>query len=343
MKRFWIEFIIHIIFWVSTTWLITSGFSIQSHEIEVINGVETINIVRNNWLIYQILLCIVISAITFYLNARLIFKLNQTKTNNKPIWYSALIFVIVLIIIYVITVPGLYSNMPPVPALIAFGIFFFYFALSIAYGLARLWVYNNQRQQQLVFDKKQAELTLLRNQLKPHFLFNALNNLLSMVNPSENSKLINSFERLSQLLRYIIEETNTDKVSIAKEIEFLKNYIDLQMLRFNEDEVNVQFNIHGPYNSQKVEPGLFIAFVENAFKYGTEPEKKATIDIEFDLSGINTIQFQIKNKVMMKNLNGVGSGIEATRKRLELIYPAKHQFSISDSENFIVKLKLSTL
>lgn len=343
MKSKWIEVVIHIIFWVSTAWLIVSGFSVQSHEVELINGVETVTIVRNNGLFYQLIVCVIVSIITFYFTTWLIFKMNHAKTNKSSIWYSALTFVIVLTVIYVLTEFRFFVKVPPIPKQIAFGIVTFYFALSIAYGLTKLLIYNSQRERQLTIDKKQAELNLLRNQLQPHFLFNAINNLLSMVNPSENPRLVNSFERLSQLLRYVIEETRTDKVSIAKEIEFLKNYIELQLLRFNEGEVNVDFNLIGQYDNQRVEPGLFIAFLENAFKYGTEPEKKAAIEIEFDLSEQNSIQFKIKNKVLMTNVSGVGTGIEATRKRLDLIYPNAHQLSISHSKDFIIKLTLNTI
>ncbi|MBN1186988.1 MAG: histidine kinase [Bacteroidales bacterium] len=342
MKSYWIEVIIHTLFWVSTAWLITSSFSIESHEIEIIDGIETINIVRNNGLYYQLLFCVFISVIAFYINAWLIFNLNRVKTDLSPILFSALAFVIVLILIYVVIEFRPFNNVPPIPKQIAFGIVTFYFSLSIAYGLARLWMYNNQRQQQLILEKKQAELTLLRNQLQPHFLFNALNNLLSMVNPSENPKLINSFGRLSQLLRYVIEGTNTEKVSIEKEIEFQKNYIELQMLRFNEDEVQVKIDVRGEHDTQFVEPGLFIVFVENAFKYGTEPEKLTRIEIEFDLSKTDLVQFKIKNKIMMKNSNGVGTGIETTRKRLDLIYPNKHRLTISSTDYFIVQLTINT-
>lgn len=343
MKRKWIEGVVHTIFWISTAWLLASGFSVQSHDIEIINDEETVTIIRNNKLIYQILLYIVVSVIAFYFNIYLIFKLNQYKTNKNPVLYSALTFAVVLIMTYTLTEIRLFGNMPPIPKQIAFGIVIFYFTLSIAYSLTSILIYNNKREQQLIVDKKQAELTLLRNQLQPHFLFNAINNLLSMVNHFENPKLVNSFERLSQLLRYVIEETQTDKVSIAREIEFLKNYIELQLLRFDEDEANIQFNVCGQYDSQKVEPGLFIAFVENAFKYGIEPEKTATIEIEFDLSKLNTIQFTIRNKILMTNTNGVGTGIESTRKRLNLIYPNAHQLSVSQSEDFIVKLTINTI
>jgi len=343
MRKNWKELVVHIIFWVSTAWLITSGFSVVSHDIEIINDVETVHIVRNNALIYQILLCIVVSVIAFYLNTWLIFKLNRVRTRTSSVGYSALVFLVVLIVIYGVTEVRFFSHAPPIPPELAFGIVIFYFALSVAYGLAKLLIYNNQRQQELMMDKKQAELTLLRNQLQPHFLFNAINNLLSLVNPSENPKLVDSFDRLSQLLRYVIEESGTDQVSIKKEIEFLKNYIQLQLLRFNEDEVDIDFHVKGPYDAQQVEPGLFIGFVENAFKFGTEPEKTAKIEITFDLSKQNSMYFLIKNKVLMRNLNGVGSGIEATRKRLDLIYPNAYQLSISQSEDFIVELTIHTL
>jgi sensor histidine kinase YesM len=342
MKKYGLEIILHITFWLSTAWLIASSYSIEAHEINIINGVEKVNIVRNNGLVYQILLIILVSAISFYLNIWLVFKRNQAETNKIPIRDSALTFASALIVIAVLTDLRFFSDAPPLPKQLAFGILVFYFALSVNYSLVKLWIYNNQRQHQLILDKRQAELNLVRNQLQPHFLFNALNNLLSMVNPAENPKLVASFEQLSQLLRYVIEGTKAEKVSVAKEIEFLKNYIELQKLRFKEGEVDVQFKVVGPFTTQKVEPGLFIAFVENAFKYGTEPEESVTIDIAFDLSEPNTVHFKVKNKVLMKNINGVGTGIDATRKRLALIYPKQHKLSVSNENDFLVQLTIRT-
>jgi LytS/YehU family sensor histidine kinase len=163
-----------------------------------------------------------------------------------------------------------------------------------------------------------------------------------MVNPSDNPKLVSSFDKLSQLLRFLIEDNKAEKITISKEIEFLKNYIELQKLRFNEDELDIQFKVNGSFDTQKVEPGLFIPFVENAFKYGTEPEKHVTIEIEFDLSKIDLIQFIIKNKIMMSHSNRLGTGIEVSRKRLNLIYPDRHKLTISKEEDFIVQLTIRT-
>lgn len=341
MKSRWVEGIIHILFWVSTGWLIISGFSIQSHEIEVVNDVETVIVNRNAGLIYQLFGCILVSIVLFYLNTFVVLKQNRINAKS-PIWYSVLILMGVLVVIYLISEYRFFDQGPNLPIQISSGIVIFYFTISIAYSLLKILINNHQREQQLIVDKKQAELTLLRNQLQPHFLFNAINNLLSMVNPADNPKLANSFDRLSKLLRYVIEENHADKVNIGNEIDFLKNYIDLQLLRFDDGEVNVNFSIEGPYDKQPIEPGLFIAFVENAFKYGTEPEKTTTIEISFDLTNPDEIHFFSKNNTLMTNKNGPGTGIESTQKRLALIYPQKHQLSISHSDNFIIRLTINT-
>ena len=343
MRKRWIEIVLHVVFWISTSWLITSSFSIQAQEIEIVEGVKKINIVRNFGLAYQLLLIIFISAVSFYFNAWLLLQRNRSRINRNAIKYSALIFALTLLVVYGFSCFSIFGNLPPIPKQLALGIAIFYFSLSVSYSLAKLWVYNNQRQHQLLVDRRQAELALLRNQLQPHFLFNALNNLLAMVVPSENPKLAESIEQLSQLLRFVIEGTKEEKVSIAKEIEFLRNYVALQKLRFNEDEVIVSFKVIGQNENQKVEPGLFIAFVENAFKYGTEPEKSSTIEIEFDLSKSDSIEFQIKNEVLMKHIDGVGTGIDSTQKRLELIYPGKHTLTVSKSDDFLVHLIISTI
>jgi LytS/YehU family sensor histidine kinase len=114
------------------------------------------------------------------------------------------------------------------------------------------------------------------------------------------------------------------------------------MLRFEEDEVQVQFKVVGENGNQAIEPGLLIPFVENAFKYGTEPERVSNIDVLFDLSKADLIQFEVKNKIMMPNTSGAGTGINATKKRLEIIYPDQHELRISNGDDFIVRLNIHT-
>jgi hypothetical protein len=340
MKSRIVEIFLHILFWSTTAWLLTNSFSVQFRQLKIIDGIETVNVIRNNTVMWQILKCITVGAIIFYISFWKII-LNK-KFKKESIFWLLLYLGIGILFTYLINISHTVPNQPLLPLPISYGIVIFYFTVSVAYGIAKLFYRAQQLQQQILIDKKQTELTLLRNQLQPHFLFNALNNLLSMVEPNKNPKLADSFERLSFLLRYVIEETQSEKVSIQKEISFLKNYVELQKLRFNENEVIVNFSVKGEYLVQKIEPGLYITFVENAFKYGTEPEQKCEIDIHFDLTNKNSIYFKIQNIVMVSNIKSNKTGIETTQKRLGLIYPDKHELNIQQNEKFIVNLKIWT-
>lgn len=336
----WKTIIIHLFFWVSTGWLITSGFSIEHQEMEIINGVERVETLRNAQLIFKLIFCVFISVIISYTNVWNLGKLTSSAHRPTIISRSILIYLVGLT---VLVISNQFSNTLRLPLSLLAGITFFYFTISIAFGLTRMWVKTDRDQRQLQLEKKQAEINLMRNQLQPHFLFNALNNLLSMVDQQSSPKLARSFDELSQLLRYVIDETKSGEVSIQQEIDFTKNYIALQLLRFETDEVDVDLHVKGEYNNQKVEPGLFVSFVENAFKYGTEPERKSTIDINFDISQPNQIQFSVKNELVNQiNNTGNGTGIETVRKRLALIYPEKHSLEIKSKDSFEVNLKLET-
>ncbi|MGB5371736.1 MAG: hypothetical protein WBN18_15010, partial [Flavobacteriaceae bacterium] len=131
MKKIWIEVFIHVLFWISTSWLITTSFSIQSHEIELNNGLETVNIVRNNGLAYQLLLCIMVSFFAFYLNYWLLIKRNRTAKTKT--WGGLSVFTALLIVTYFLVEFRFFMETLPIPKQIAFGIAIFYFALSIAY------------------------------------------------------------------------------------------------------------------------------------------------------------------------------------------------------------------
>jgi sensor histidine kinase YesM len=340
MKNRFLEILLHILFWVATTWLLTSSFSVQMRQLRIIDGIETVNIVRNSGLMFQILKCIGVAVVVFYSTAWSLLRRSELK--KQAILLSLCLFGVGFWVIYCIITFAAAAQSPPLPTAIAFGILTFYGTVSVAYSITKLFYRHHERQQQLLLDKKQTELTLLRNQLQPHFLFNALNNLLSMVKPDDNPKLMDSFERLSQLLRYVIEETKSEKVSIRKEISFLENYIELQKLRFNDHEVVVNFKVKGQYLDQKIEPGLYITFVENAFKYGTEPEQNCVIDIDFDVTKSDFIDFNIQNKIMINNVIGSKTGIETTRRRLALIYPEKYQLAVTETEIFIVNLTIQT-
>ena len=329
-----------LVFWIGSGWLITSSFSIMAHEIEMIDGQEVVRVVRDPGLMRQTLMHVGLSLALFYGNLWLMLRLHHDK--QKTAIAVVTLFLSGLALVYANASYQISIATLALPPQLSYGIVVFYLTISTASALTILWLRNEKRQQQLVVDKKQAELNLLRNQLQPHFLFNALNNMLSMVRHDENPNLSAAFERLSMLLRHVIEESSGETVTIEKEIAFLKHYIELQLLRFSPGEVTIDFDVEGEFNRQHIEPGLFIAFVENAFKYGTEPENKASIRIHFDLTRPDEVMFEIKNKVLMQSQNGTGTGLENTRKRLELIYPGKHQLSIHKGDDFSVELKITT-
>lgn len=343
MKERWLEILLNILFWGATSWFIISGFSIESQEMEIINGHETIHTVRNETLIIKLILCISISLIIFYSNLWLINKRAFSGNTATTVAWSLFIFITgagLFFLSEVLNVTGL-QIMLPMP--LAGGIFCFYYAVSSTYGFGKVWARSEKRRQQLLLDKKQAELTMLRNQLQPHFLFNALNNLLSMVDQKDSPMLARALGELSQLLRYVVDEAQADKVPIHKEISFLKNYAALQLLRYDPGEVVFDLNIEGEFDKQPVEPGIYLPFVENAFKYGTSPEEKSTIAVHFDLTKSNKIGFKIKNRIFSLHPDQArdGKGIDWTKERLRLVYPEKHQLQISRNGFFTVELNLT--
>ncbi len=344
MKIRWTEAAFNLIFWAASAWLIISGFSVESREIEIVNGTESIHTIRNASLQYHLVLLTGFSILMFYTNLLNMKRLNQRGPKSKILLITVLIYTFSLAA-FLITESFIAGGLAPsLPFSLSFGILIFYFTISVSYGLGRVWVQTEKQHQILLTEKKEAELTLLRNQLQPHFLFNALNNLLSMVDQQKSPKLAESFDQLSMLLRYVIDDTRPGNVTVSQEIAFLRNYVALQLLRFVPGEIIFDIQVDGTYGDQKVEPGLFIPFVENAFKYGPEPEKQSSISLGFDISRQNEIIFRIVNKISSYRVSdgGAGTGIASTQKRLNLIYPGKHTLEIIKDEDFLVILKIET-
>lgn len=187
---------------------------------------------------------------------------------------------------------------------------------------------------------KEAELKLLRMQLHPHFLFNTLNNLYSL-SVCKSEKTPEIIIKISDLLNYIIYECHSEKVWIEKEIEFLKSYIELEKIRF-DDNLKISFSIQGDFKGKKIAPMILHTFVENSFKHGAgKTIASSWIDIDLNLIS-NLLNFQISNnKTENKVRNPNGIGIENAKKRLQLLYPGKHKIEISDNEDsFVVFIEM---
>lgn len=344
MKKLHLEIPINILFWILTVWLISSSFSITFVDVDIVNGNEIINIQRDTVIIIQLLILSFCSFVMFYLNFFSILRLKKEQNLIRTAFISVAYLVLSIIIYHLTELLPPSSDFPSLSLSLSIGIMVFYFAVSTAYGLVKLWMFTENNRKLLLLEKKQAELTLLRSQLHPHFLFNTLNNLLAMVDQEHNPNLADSLNTLSDLLRYVVYDTAKGKVSIEKEISFVKNFSKLQMLRFEKDEIDYSFTVEGEFVQQPVEPGIFIPFVENAFKYGVEIENKSYINIKFDLLDSKMIRFSITNSLhrISDKKGGSGSGIKKAKERLNLVYPGKHKIEIQNNNFFHVFLEIET-
>jgi sensor histidine kinase YesM len=180
----------------------------------------------------------------------------------------------------------------------------------------------------------ESELRALKAQINPHFFFNTLNSIYS-ISLDRAEKAPELILRLSELMRHILYETRDDYVSMERQLNFLQNYIYLEQLRTDE-KIKIEMEIKGNHTDLMVAPLLFVPFIENAFKHvAREKDNLSFIRISFDLSHPDKISFFIKNKKdktpdPVRKTN-VGIGLANVRKRLNLLYPSKHELIISDA------------
>jgi two-component system, LytTR family, sensor kinase len=217
----------------------------------------------------------------------------------------------------------------------------FIFAISTCYRLL-LDRYNSERKKKEIENENLvSELSFLKSQVSPHFLFNTLNNIYSL--SLNNSDLASdAIMKLSQLLRYMLYESDVKLVSLDKEIEYLNNYIELQKMRISGD-VKIVFLTKGNLSENVIEPMLLIPFIENAFKHGIDYSKKSDISIDLNLSG-NTLHLKVENGITPNRENDKASGIglNNVRRRLNLLYPERHELTIEkNKEKYIINLEIT--
>lgn len=203
--------------------------------------------------------------------------------------------------------------------------------LSFLLKIDKLW-----KQSQL--EKRNAELSYLKSQVNPHFLYNTLNGIYAL-SLEDSAKTPDAIVRLSELMRYVTSEIENDFVLLSNEIKYIENYIELQKLRLG-DTVEVSFVCNVIGDNLMIAPLILMPFVENAFKHGLSA-KKSKIGINLEISAMEELKFQITNKKQTAQVSGTGIGLENVRKRLELIYGEQYQLNIKNADkDFFVELKL---
>ena len=209
--------------------------------------------------------------------------------------------------------------------------FVVYIFLTSLFRLARGYF----RLHEIEKEKTLTELKALKSQINPHFLFNSLNSIYSLARKN-STQTPEKVVQLSDLMRHIIYESDVDFIPLEKEVEMVKNYIELQNLRTSERN-KIKLKVLGKIEDKKIAPLLFLPFVENSFKHGLKGgAQNIFVEIRIEVSG-SILNFEIENskgktsEVTDSKYKGIG--IENVKKRLELIYPNSHLLKISDNKN----------
>jgi len=225
----------------------------------------------------------------------------------------------------------------------------FYLVLNILllattfFKLAEDWVFYNKNQNQLLTQQKQhveTQLTALRNQVNPHFLFNSLN-VIYALSLDKKDNITEAVVELSDILRYVIYDSNTDRVALKDEIELLKNYIAFQTHRMHNK--STQFDINIDDEHFKIYPMLLLPLVENAYKYGASAKIPIKISILQKEASFNFKVYNTKvNKHKTLDETHSGFGLKHLKENLNIVYKDKHDFNIESSDDYF-KVELSLI
>jgi sensor histidine kinase YesM len=347
----WIKILLH-----SIVWIIVAFLGYYMH-----NSFGGGNVLR----LYEFYMNALSGAIIFYLGY--IWLVPRYFVQNRQITYVIILFVSILVTYYLkdyiretfLTDPVAEARFHEAMKMIsgkengprnpnAFG-FVSHFVSSIllsgfaiGLGLMEKLKENEKRQKELEKEKLNSELAFLKSQVSPHFFFNTLNNIYSLIGidgPTAQESVL----KLSKLMRYLLYESEHGETLMSHEIDFMNNYIDLMKLRLSP-KVELLVDFPGEYSDFTIAPLLFVPFVENAFKHGVSHRERSFIHIsmKIDNGQIRFVSRNSKGKSSQPgDLQHSGIGLENVKKRLHLLFPDRHNLSITESETeFCVELMI---
>ncbi|WP_064196397.1 MULTISPECIES: sensor histidine kinase [Emticicia] len=334
-KNRFLYIFLHIIMWIGYTALpLLNAFQNDSTRSRVNPYTNT-----TYWLYVSIT-----SIILFYTNSEVLFPKIYKK---QPIRYFLSLIAVILVLLWGrffvrITFVGndinkslFYVN--------AFIQYLYVFGISASYCFFSDYQKQQEIQRENENERLKSELSFLRSQISPHFMFNLMNSLVSL-----NRKKSNLVEpvllKMADLLRYMLYEKDDKRISLENEVKYLSNYIDLQKVRFG-DYVKIDFDVNSSDSSKSIEPMLLIPFVENAFKHGVGLIENPFIKIELE-TNTEELRFKVTNKFSSDSKEvkdgASGIGLNNVKRRLELLYPNKYILNVSESENlYTTNLKLN--
>jgi two-component system LytT family sensor kinase len=329
----------HLIFWI-----LTVGFHAYTHSGIILQagyGQYILELLVRNGLL----------AVVIYTNLLVIIP----KLVNQKKYGMSVLFILILLTVYVVFKNlhdvYLYGNVLNNPerqgfyhnAFYNLSIVMFYLAFSTTLYLSKQWYLQKELIRKIELEKLNAELEYLKAQINPHFLFNSLNTVFFQID-RQNTQARETLSRFSDMLRYQLYECNGAEIAIEKEILYLKNYVELQRLR-KDEHYDIQFTFSEELKNFTVPPLLLLPFIENAFKHVSHFNvRKNTIAIDIKKSE-NQFQLIVFNTKDQKPVSGNGGiGLKNVQRRLELLYPDRHDLTIAEQpEAFRVQLTLTLL
>lgn len=325
------SFLVHIIFWLMTVIIPIIGVinsNLDTYEITVKYGYFAI-----------------INLSIFYINYTLLIPLLIQQRKRYGLYMLSIVLIIVVMAVIKTFLATVYSKIvlshdvsaSSAPLYEELGTFAvqaiftsgFFIVVSALLKFAIDWVGNENVQKNLVSEKREMELQFLKSQLNPHFLFNSLNNIYSLAY-QKSDKTADAILKLSEIMRYMIYESNDSWVALRKEIDYVESFIELQKLRF-KDGAFVELTLQGEIDNQHIVPLILISFVENAFKHGVanDPEHPIRINI---IANQKILHFSITNKKNTHNKDEMGGvGLNNVERRLQLLYPERYKLNIVNS------------
>ena len=333
----------HLLFWIFTSLFVILGFQLLSIPAQIFGG-KGPSIIEN---LTALSIVLPIGACIFY--ASYFFLNFFVKRSFRFIWialfYTILIIVLIVNEKYGISTGSrneseridLLSILAVLFPILYFNTFGFLFRTFIE------WFEDRKIKAELQKDKLESQLELLKSKLNPHFLFNTLNNIdiLIQVEPYKASEYL---KKLSELLRFMLYETNTELIPLSNEIEHIKKYVDLQKIRTsNNDFVDLQ--VVGDASNRQIAPMIFVHFIENAFKYATNKKIKNAISVKFEILD-KSVSFMCKNHIDLTDLTAKeknGIGIQLIKQRLDLVYKTDYVLNIVEKDSwYIVNLEIKS-
>lgn len=326
------KFLLHTMVWLFLitlfTFVATAGFDSSKGRYILFVGLSLLN------------------AVIFYTNLYLIIPITLDK-RKFFFWMLACLIIVVSFlaikygfIFYMYKVSGLKMmakdreilfNEPQQLIVSTFVINGFFVFLSTVYKFTVDWFFNEREKSDLEKQSLTAELAFLKSQINPHFLFNSLNNIYSLAYQKSDATP-DAILKLSEIMRYMLYESNDNRVALEKEIIYLRSFIELQKLRFRGNAY-VVLEVEGQIANQHIVPLILISFVENAFKHGLATDAKNPIHINISVFEDNLL-FTIKNKKNNQNKDQTGGiGMVNVKRRLDLTYPQKYKLTIENREN----------